>query len=246
VALVFAAWDADYGYLVLVEGVERGELRKTWLDGIPEQGEVQGDPAGPRRGITTPGPSRPLQQPDGGQQGPAGHGRLRRQRGRPALPAGRRRRQLHRAHCGGRAGDVRRFARVRTDSRSRVHIVAHAPRTADGQTGLRYSVSPHGDPQGPADFFNETIESVAPSLPSTPLVGDPADGTGIAPCLAIGPDDRAYVAFYNSQTRRLTLAVQAAAGFALYSSARSRPRWPRTRANATCASPSTTWGGTAT
>jgi hypothetical protein len=215
---VFAAWDADYGDLVLVEGVERGELRKTWLDGIPEQGEVQGDPAGPRRGITTPGPDRgrysSLTVDNKGRlvaaYYDANEGDLRYLRddgaGNFIAPV-----------VVDAPGDVGRFARVRTDGRSRVHIVAHAPRMADGQTGLRYSVSLTGDPQGPADFFTETIESVAPSLPSTPLVGDPADGTGIAPCLAIGPDDRAYVAFYNSQTRRLTLAVQAAAGFALYS-----------------------------
>ena len=215
---VFAAWDADYGDLVLIEGVERGVLKKTWLDGIPEAGEVQGDPAGPRRGITTPGPDRgrysSLIVDNKGRlviaYYDATEGDLRTLRddgaGNFLSPI-----------VVDSAGDVGRFARVRTDSRSRVHIVAHAPRMADGQTGLRYSVSTTGDPQGPADFFTETIDTLAPALPSTPPVGDPSDGTGIAPCLAIGPDDRAYVAWYNSQTRRLAIAAQSAAGFTRYS-----------------------------
>lgn len=214
---VFAAYDADYGDLVLVEDVESGAPRKTWLDGFPADGIVEGDPAGPRRGITTPGPDRGryssvtvdakgrlvLAYYD------ATEGDLRYLRddgagvfGAPIVVDA--------------LGDVGRFARVRTDGRARAHIVAHAPRGPDGQTALRYSVSLGADPAGAADFFTETIESFPPARITVPAPGEPADGVGVAPCLAIGPDDRAYVAYYNTVTRRPTLAVQAAAGFVRY------------------------------
>lgn len=211
---VFAAYDADYGDLVLVEDVESGVPRKTWLDGFPPDGAVEGDPAGPRRGITTPGPDRgrysSLTVDAKGRlvlaYYDATEGDLRYLRddgtgvfGAPIVVDA--------------VGDVGRFARVRTDSRARVHIVAHAPRGPDGQTALRYSVSVGGDPAGAADFFTETVESFPPASVTVPAPGEPADGVGVAPCLAIGPDDRAHVAYYNTVTRRPTLAVQRAAGF---------------------------------
>ena len=197
----------------------------TYLDGAPVGGLVQADPSGPRGGVTTPGPDR-------GRYASAAmdvkgrldvayydatEGNLRYLRDDAGLrfqaPI-----VVDGDGDGDGGGDIGRFARLKTDSRARIHIVSHAARLPDGQTGLRYAFSRTADPIGPQDFDLQTIAAGPPSLQATPGVGEPADGTGVAPCLAIGPDDRAYVAFsvVTAGRHQLRLAVQGAQGFSVF------------------------------
>lgn len=226
-AAVFVAYDAIYGDLVLVEGAEDPGgvgLRPTvtYLDGVPADGAVQAAPEGPRAGITTPGPDRgryasatvdvkgrldvAYYDADAGDLRylrDDGHGRFE-----PPIVVD-------------PDGDVGRFAHIETDSRARIHIVSHAARLPDGQTGLRYAFSLTADPTSPADFAVDTIAVGPPDKPTTPVAGEPPDGVGVSPCLAIGPDDRPVVAFSTvsgpaAGRHKLSLAIQSAQGFSVF------------------------------
>jgi len=56
--LLLSSYDADHGDLVL-HSIDKESLRITkteWIDGVPASGSVEGDPEGPRDGITDAGP----------------------------------------------------------------------------------------------------------------------------------------------------------------------------------------------
>lgn len=209
----FVAWDADFGDLVHVEGVEDGAPRLTYLDGVPDA-PVQADPAGPRGGVTEAGPDR----------GRYAHLAFD-NKGRPNVvyydaDAGALR-YIRRDEGGWIApviidadGDAGRYPRVAIDGLGHAHIVYSVVATADGQAALRYAVARSTEPIAAADFDVQTIASQP-----APAVAEPPGITpavfGVRPCMQIGPDGRVYAAFYDGQAQRPMLAVGDAAGFAV-------------------------------
>ncbi len=195
---VFAAYDADFGDLVFIEGVERGAPRVTYLDGVPAGGAVQADPDGPRGGRTDAGD-------DVGRHASLGldgrgrahvayydatHGDLRvivgDATGRWGAPI-----------VIDAAGDAGRDARLRVDRDGGVHVVYRVEDA--GRSGLKYAYS-LGDGAYEALLVSE----------------GPGAGHGTAPCLDLGPDGRAYVAFYDAALKRPFLARGDVRGFDVY------------------------------
>ena len=209
---VFAAYDADYGDLVFVEGVESGSPRVTYLDGVPEDGSVRADPRGPRGGRTEPGPDRgryaslaidPKGRPHVAYYD-ADVGALRYVRGSedglwspPVVVDD--------------EGDVGRYARIAVDEDGRIHIAYHLVRGADGQAGLRYATAP---PESTA-FAIRTVAS-RPAVGAPPPPGITPEAFGVRPCLSAGRDGRIYLAWYDGLDGWPYLAVGGPAGFEVH------------------------------
>lgn len=210
----FVAWDADFGDLVHVEGVEDGTPRLTYLDGVPP-GQAQADPSGPRGGVTGAGPDR----------GRYAHLAFD-LKGRPnvvyydadvgAL------RYIRRNEDGrwippvviDADGDAGRYPRIAIDGLGVAHIVYSVVATVDGQAGLRYAVARSTEPIAAADFAVETIATRAAPVEAPPPGITPAV-FGLRPCMQVGPDGRVYAAFYDGEARRPLLAVGGPDGFAV-------------------------------
>lgn len=211
----FAAWDADFGDLVFVEGVEDGAPRVTYLDGVPDGAPVQADPTGPRGGITAPGPDR---------------GRYASMafdlKGRPNLvyydaDAGALRYMRSDEDGDWLApvvldddGDAGRYPRIAIDGLGHAHIVYSVVATRDGQAGLRYAWASTTEPVASADFVVQSV-SLRPAAPEPPPVGITPAVHGVRPCLQIGLDGRAYAAFYDGEEGRPYLAIGGPDGFAV-------------------------------
>lgn len=210
----FAAWDADFGDLVYVEGVEDGAPRITWLDGVPE-GVPQADPRGPRGGVTAPGPDR-------GRYASLAFDL----KGRPNLV-------YYDADAGALRylrsdedgvwlapvvidddGDAGRYPRIAIDGLGHAHIVYSVVATRDGQAGLRYAWANTTEPVASADFVVQAV-SMRPAAPDAPPPGITPAVHGVRPCLQIGLDGRAYAAFYDGEERRPYLAIGGPDGFAV-------------------------------
>lgn len=209
----FVAWDADFGDLVYVEGVEAGAPRITWLDGVPD-GPVQADPTGPRGGITAPGPDR-------GRYADLAFDL----KGRPHIvyydaDAGALR-YLRRDEGGAwlnpividSDGDAGRYPRVAIDGRGYAHIIYSVVATRDGQAALRYARAETTEPMAAADFTVQIVSS-RPAPPMAPPPGITPAVHGIRPCMQVGPDGRIYAAFYDGELRRPFLAIGDVEGFA--------------------------------
>ena len=204
---VFAAYDADYGDLVYVEGVEAGAPRVTYLDGVPDDGPVQADPLGPRSGRTAPGPDRgryaslaidPKGRPHVAYYD-ADAGALRYLRadedGRWAAPV-----------VVDADGDAGRYARIDVDADARPHIVYFV-----AGVGLRYATAA---PE--TDAFTVTTVSERASEGEVPPPGVTPEAHGVRPCLRVGRDGLVYVGFYDGAERWLYLAVGGVAGWQVF------------------------------
>jgi hypothetical protein len=197
---VFAAYDADFGDLVFVAGVERGAPRVTSLDGVPERGAVQADPAGPRGGRTDAGD-------DVGRHaslGVDGRGRAHvayydATRGDLRVVVGDATGRWSAPVVVDAEGDAGRDARLRVDRDGGVHVLYRF--AGAGRTGLKYAYS-NGDAP-----FSTLVVSEGPGE---------GEGHGVAPCMDIGPDGRVYAAFYDAALKRPFLARGDAGGFDVY------------------------------
>ncbi len=193
---LFAAYDADYGDLVFVEGIEAGAPRVRYLDGIPGA-PPRADPAGPRGGVTEPGPDR----------------------GRYASlaidPKGRAHIAYYDADAGALRylvsdeagafgepvvvddeGDAGRYARLGVDDAGRPHIVYHQA-TGEAASELRYATRT-------AEGGGFSILTVSRAL---------APGHGVHPCLRVGRDGAVYFGFHDVEARWLFLGRGDAGGF---------------------------------
>lgn len=211
---VFAAYDADFGDLVFVEGVESGAPRVTYLDGVPPSAPAVADPAGPRGGRLEAGPDR---------------GRYASlavdPKARPHIvyyDADAEALRYVRGDGEGRwiepividdDGDAGRYARIAIDSAGAPHIVYYVAATREGQTQLRYATTAAADP-GPGDFVVQVVSARArpESEPAAPPPGVTPRGHGVMPCLRVGRDGRIYLAFYDGEARWLFLARSEDAG----------------------------------
>ena len=207
----FAAWDADYGDLVQVTGVETGRPTVRYLDGVPD-GPVQADPRGPRGGVTAPGPDR---------------GRF------PAFavdPKGRRHLAYYDADAGalryrrtdqeGRwqapvvlddTGDAGRYAALAIDSLGHPHLLYHV--NDGGQAGLRYARGTDPESVEPSTFTFEDVH-FHPADPAPPPGITPA-ATGVRPCMTFGLDGFVHAAWYDGTERWPWLGRGDADGFSV-------------------------------
>lgn len=202
---VFAAYDADFGDLVFVEGVEAGAPRVTYLDGVPQDAPAVADPAGPRGGRMAPGPDR------------GWYARLAIDlKGRPQIV-------YYDADAGAlrylRAdedgdwlapivldddGDAGRYPRIAIDTAGGVHVIYTVVRDGAGLAGVRYAYAPSGEPTRVEDFQRSDVSlRAAPVEPSPPGITPAAHG--VMPCMRVGPDGQVYVAFYDGVERWLYL-----------------------------------------
>jgi hypothetical protein len=218
-APVFAAYDADYGDLVFVEGVESDMPRVTYLDGVPPDGPLQADPGGPRGGRTAPGPDVGRYasldaDPAGGLHVAYYDADARTLRGVAADASG---------HWSSPVvidqeaeADVGRYARLRTDANGGVHVAYFAARSVGSPgllTGVRYAYSADG-----ANFAVTLVsEGQAPeSQAMLPVAGETPLGMGVMPCLDVGPDGQAYIGFYDSAEHDFWLARGGVDGFEVH------------------------------
>ena len=212
----FVAWDADFGDLVHVEGVEDGAPRLTYLDGVPD-GAAQADPSGPRGGVTVAGPDR----------GRYAHLAFD-LKGRPNVvyydAAVGALRYIRRNEDGqwiapiviDADGDAGRYPRVAIDGLGFAHIVYSVVATVDAQAGLRYAVARSTEPMAAIDFDVQTIASQPIPAPiQAPPPGITPAVFGVRPCMQVGPDGRVYAAFYDGEAQRPMLAVGGPDGFAV-------------------------------
>jgi uncharacterized protein (TIGR03382 family) len=195
---VFAAWDADYGDLVYVTGVEAGAPQVTYLDGVPPDAPVVADAAGPRGGRAEPGPDRGryASLAIDGKGRPhiayydAEQGDLRYIRGRvdggwipPVVVDA--------------AGDVGRYAVIGVNTLNQPHILYHVTEGPDGRAGVRLAYN-NGDAVDAAQWSVETLLSRALTSPAPP-VGETPASPGVMPCMQIGVDGQVYAAWYDGE-----------------------------------------------
>lgn len=209
----FVAWDADYGDLVYVEGVEAAAPQVIWLDGVPA-GPAQADPSGPRGGVTAPGPDR-------GRYADLAFDL----KGRPHVAYydadAATLRYLRRDDNGvwlapfviDDEGDAGRYAQIAIDGLGQVHLMYSVVATRDGQAQLRYARSNTTEPMGAADFTVQIV-SARPAPAMAPPPGITPAVHGIRPCMQIGPDGRVYAAFYDGELARPFFAIGDLDGFA--------------------------------
>ncbi|MCB9523872.1 MAG: hypothetical protein H6702_10980 [Myxococcales bacterium] len=195
-APVFAAWDADYGDLVWVTGVEAGVPQVTYLDGVPEA-PAAADPAGPRGGVVEPGPDRgryaSLAVDGKGRahiayyDSDAGHLRYLRQTDDRAgwLPP----------VVVDDDGDVGRYPVIAVDSRHRPHVLYHVVRSRGGRAGARLAFT---EREAFEDGAWTTLDLVSRAAegPAVPPGVTPAE-PGVMPCMRLGLDGRVHAAFYD-------------------------------------------------
>lgn len=212
----FAAWDADFGDLVFIEGIETAAPKITYLDGQDPNSPVVADPRGVRGGRTAPGPDR---------------GRYASldldPKGRPHIAYydadATSLRYIRRLDDGtwaepivlDDAGDAGRYPVLRIDSAGWPRIIYHV-RSDDGRVGVRFAYANSPEP-GSSDFVVREI-SMRPA-PVDELVPPPPGVTprahGVMPCMDIGVDGRVHAAFYDGEERWLYRAVGGPDGFAV-------------------------------
>ncbi|MCB9528050.1 MAG: hypothetical protein H6701_06580 [Myxococcales bacterium] len=214
---VFVAYDATYGDLVFVQGVDRGAPVVEFVDGVPEGGAITGDPQGPRGGRTEPGPDR----------------------GRYARLAVDRRGRVHVAYydadqgavryvrrgADGRwsapivvddEGDAGRYVRVEVGPDDRPRLVYSVVETIDGRAGLRYAEATTDAPASPADFRVVAVDmQPAPFDPAPPPGVLPAR-YGVRPCFRIAPDGAAVIGFHDGGAGRFLFARGGVDGFDVF------------------------------
>ncbi len=203
---VFAAYDADFGDLVFIEGVEAGAPHLSYLDGIPEGGVISHDPSGLRGGRTEPGPDRGryarLKIDSSGQALIAYYdataGDLRLLRGRPGAWAA--------PEIIDSAGDAGRYLRMALGSDGQIHLLYHAQE--GGRAGLRYARG--------RESFEISEVSFRPSTDEPAPLGLTPKRHGLMPCLRLTPDGELLGAFYDGEEGWLYLLKGGATGFSLY------------------------------
>ncbi len=210
---IFAAYDADYGDLVFVEGVEAGVPRVHTLDGVPEGAPVVADPSGPRGGRTEAGPDRgryasmavdPKGQPHIAYYD-TDAGALRYLRGdgeggwtQPVVVD--------------EAGDAGRYAQIAIDTQGRPHLAWYSHGAEE--TALRYAFSEETEP-GPGDFQISTVSS-RPALSAIEAPGITPRGHGVAPCMSVERDGKVYLGFYDGEAQRPFVARGDLTGFEVH------------------------------
>lgn len=206
----FACWDADFGDLVQVTGVEAGTPRVTYLDGAPE-GPVQADPRGPRGGVTAPGPDR------GRYLAFAVDPKQRRHVAYYDADVGALR--YRRTDQDGRwqppvvlddAGDAGRYAALAFNAQGHPHLLYQAFNDA-GEAGLRFAYGTDPESVDPSTFSFEDVHFRPSGAPPSPGITPAA--TGVAPCLTFGQDGDVHAAWYDGTERWPWLGRGGAGGF---------------------------------
>lgn len=216
-APVFAAYDPDFGDLVLIEGADAAEGPVvTFVDGVPDGAPVAGDPGGARGGVAEPGPDR----------------------GRYARIAVDGRNRLHvayydldaaavryaRREADGRwiapvvvddEGDAGRDLRLEVDAAGRPHLVYSVVETVDGRSGVRYAVGAEAAVAA-ADFEVVAVSMRFGVFGETPPPGVLPARYGVRPCFRLAPDGAAVVGFHDGAEGRLYLARGGLDGFAVH------------------------------
>lgn len=214
-APVFAAYDPDFGDLVIVEDLEGDDPRVTFVDGLPETPAE--DPDAARGGRVEPGPDR------GRYPRIAVDARNRLHVAYYDLDAG----ALRYTRRGGDGrwiapvvvddeGDAGRDVRLALDPQGRPHLVYSVVETVDGRSGLRYAVADDGDPAGPDDFRVVALSMRFGVFGETPPPGVLPARYGVRPCFRLAPDGSAVVAFHDGAERRLHLARGGLDGFTVH------------------------------
>lgn len=210
---IFAAYDPDFGDLVLVEGVEAGEPHVTFVDGLP-------DGLGPQ-----PEDTRPMGLgPDVGRYARiAVDGRNRVHLAYYDLDD----RALRYARRDGDGrwvgpvvvdaqGDAGRDVRLVVDPEGKPHLVYSVVQTADGRAGLRYAVAADAEPAAGDHFRVAALSMRFGADGEAPPPGVLPARYGVRPCFRLAPDGEAVVAFHDGTERRLWLARGGVDGFTVH------------------------------
>ena len=210
-APVFAVYEANFGDLLYVEDPTGETPRITFVDGVPPDAPVDADPAGPRGGVSGPGPDRgrtPAMAvaPDGTVH------IVYRDADARAL------RYVRRGADGtwtapmvlDDQGDVGHHPRIRLGVAGRPHVVHSIANTVDGLSGVRYLVASSSRPN-PGDF-RSTAVSVRRRVADPPAGPEASADPGRA-CLHVTNTGRVLVAFYRADQRWLYLARGSIDGF---------------------------------
>lgn len=209
---VFVAYDALYGDLVFVQGVDGPERTVEFVDGVP----AGGDGDGLRGGSTEPGPDR-------GRYARLAIDRLGRVHvGYYDTDAGAAR-YARRAVDGtwtvmllDDEGDAGRDIQIALDGEGRPHLVYSVVETVDGRVGLRYAAASTEAPGAADDFRVVAIDMRPAPFAPVPPAGVFPDRYGARPCLSLAPSGQAVVGFYDADDDRLILARGGVEGFELH------------------------------
>jgi len=205
---VFAAYEPLLGDLIYIEDPTGEAPRITFVDGVPADAPVDADPAGPRGGVSAPGPDRG-RWPDMAVAADGTAHIVYRDADAESL------RYVRRGPDGvwtqpmvlDDQGDVGHFPQIRLDAERRPHIVHSVARTVDGLSGVRYLVANSSTP-APGDFRSRAVSVRRQADNQAAGLAGPGRA-----CLHITNSGRALVGFYRADQRWLYLAHGDVDGF---------------------------------
>lgn len=207
-----AAWDAQYGDLIVARFDATGEFRELdYVDGFPSQGPIVADPTGPRGGRELPGPDvgeyTAIDVDNAGNLHVAYYDRTS-----GNLKYARREGAVWDIHIVDEDGDVGRFTalRVGPEGRPRIsYMVIDAVDARGGHyAGVRYAEAKSARPSSAEDWTRTELERRAlPSDEEEPSDDLPA-GTGLFTSLVITSTGAPYVAYYDRDAGDLRLAAR--------------------------------------